>query len=278
MYENKLRYSGSTPTFPSIDKIVGSKEIYPKCRKPHYLLPISLSSSQILQGRRISKLYGTSPATPVNLITETIHDEDEENYQVDDSFHMYEPPGRDSNVGRGAVTSLRTPAYMGMDALRSYHTKFKNYNRTHEILQMKGGGLRDSASMAYLENVIMNNRSPQPMGIVQRSTHKKLMGTTLDAKYNIYIYIYIYTRFFKMGDTYAEALSKGLRFKQIEKASLTENRLTSKGAKAIIAGFSPKLKYLNLSKNKIGIGGINCLCQYMQKDGRQYIYILYYIS
>lgn len=64
-----------------------------------------------------------------------------------------------------------------------------------------------------------------------------------------------------MGDFYATALGKGLKFYSPEVVNVADNRLTKKGSKEIINKLNPSIKYLNLSQNQLDINTANELGQ-----------------
>ncbi|MDR3547221.1 MAG: hypothetical protein P4M11_02905 [Candidatus Pacebacteria bacterium] len=55
-----------------------------------------------------------------------------------------------------------------------------------------------------------------------------------------------------MGNSFAKALSKGLKFLSHEVVKLSDNRLTEEGTLALIRQLKPSVKYLDLSYNVFG--------------------------
>ena len=67
-----------------------------------------------------------------------------------------------------------------------------------------------------------------------------------------------------MGNVYAGAVSKGLKYMSHEVVKLSDNRLTSIGAQSLIKRLKPAIKYLDLSNNMIGVPPIRELATFLK--------------
>jgi hypothetical protein len=71
-----------------------------------------------------------------------------------------------------------------------------------------------------------------------------------------------------MGDKYAVALGQGLKGLTPRTINVSENRLTARGAKALIENLNTNVEVLDFSHNRIGEKGIQKLCNYLEKNGQ----------
>ena len=67
-----------------------------------------------------------------------------------------------------------------------------------------------------------------------------------------------------MGNSYALALSKGLKHMAHERILLADNRLTESGSLALIRKLKPALKHLDLSENLLGPGAARELGEFVK--------------
>jgi len=67
-----------------------------------------------------------------------------------------------------------------------------------------------------------------------------------------------------MGDSYATALSKGIKFINPEFVNLADNRMTNVGSSSIIKSLKGSVKYLNVSQNQIDGEGANILGDFLK--------------
>jgi hypothetical protein len=87
-----------------------------------------------------------------------------------------------SNINRGRK-KIKTPSYVGLNALKSYYGKFKSLNRCNDHVYATTTPVSErtiynlwnsqpnSASLAYLNTCNTLLKVPQPMGLVRRMGH-----------------------------------------------------------------------------------------------------------
>lgn len=112
--------------------------------------------------------------------------------------------------------------------------------------------LEDTPHVAYLGEIEKIHMRPQPFGIIRRKGP------------NAFIDIHMYS----MGDTFAEAFSKGVKqYKEITNLNLKANRLTDGGCAKILSGVhSKKVKIINISENKLGRVSIEKVIQIVNNN------------
>ena len=132
--------------------------------------------------------------------------------------------------------SLDASACVGNDAKLEFFDTYLNLPLISE--RNRHEHLEDTPNVAYLGGIEKIHMRPQPFGIVRRKGP------------NTFIDIHMYS----MGDTFAEAFSKGVKqYKEVTTLNLKANRLTDSGcAKILTEMCAKKLKSVTLSENKLG--------------------------
>jgi Ran GTPase-activating protein (RanGAP) involved in mRNA processing and transport len=140
------------------------------------------------------------------------------------------------------------PGPVGLPAKIDFYDSYKNLPKYSQ--KNKFQGLTVSPSLAYLEYVEKAKLKPLPIGVVRRK------GKPED--FNL--------ESMRIGDSYAEAFSKGLKFvKRVERLNLQSNRLTEKGSLNILKNLdSSNLRVINLADNRIGSNSVKILVDILQ--------------
>ncbi|CAG9323140.1 unnamed protein product [Blepharisma stoltei] len=145
--------------------------------------------------------------------------------------------------------SRRSKTYMvGQKAKLEYVDNYRNIDKILET--NRHFNIEDSPVTSYLKKIREKHLSPIPMGIVKRA------GKDQDIDIGMYA----------MGDSYAEALSEGMKEFEVNKLILSDNRLTDVGAMKILQGVkSSSLEILDLSNNKLSNDVVQYIADMSQK-------------
>ena len=144
---------------------------------------------------------------------------------------------------------LRPSGSIGIPGKLNLIHSYRNLSRIRDSrnhLQLPNCALAEFLSQADKERI-----SPEPVGVVKRRGGEEEMNLS---KYLI-------------GDRYAAALSKGIKcLPKLSKLNMSGNRLSDKGAQAILAGLNPACtKTLDLSYNSLSIQTVDMLATMMGK-------------
>ncbi|OMJ69565.1 hypothetical protein SteCoe_32683 [Stentor coeruleus] len=133
-------------------------------------------------------------------------------------------------------TSLENSVIVGNEAKLEFLDTYFNLPLISERNRLEK--LEDTPHAAYLGEIEKIHMRPQPFGIIRRKGPNTLIDIHM----------------FSMGDTFAEAFSKGVKqYKEIANLNLKANRLTDAGCAKILSGIhSKKVKIINISENKLG--------------------------
>lgn len=125
---------------------------------------------------------------------------------------------------------------VGVSAKIDFYDSFKKLPAITE--RNKYMHIEESPNIAYLEEIQRSRIKPQPFGVVRTKGSESCIDLNG----------------FSMGDNYAGALSRSLKyFTQIEYLNLKDNRLTEIGATNLLSNLVTKrLKVLDLTDNKLG--------------------------
>ncbi len=73
-----------------------------------------------------------------------------------------------------------------------------------------------------------------------------------------------------MGDSYADALGKGLSRMNPEFVNLADNRLSGAGTRALLSKLKESVQFLNVSENHIDAEGALALGQFLKSKATKY--------
>lgn len=139
---------------------------------------------------------------------------------------------------------INTPGYVGEEAYTNFYTKFKRLTR-----EIEGSPNGYSATTAFLSSCERQKIIPNPMGIL------KWKGDENEINAENYF----------MGKKYALALSSSMKYLKTEKLNLHSNNLGSNGSEAIVSNLSDLLTELDLSNNNMGSEAISKLVVWFEK-------------
>lgn len=128
----------------------------------------------------------------------------------------------------------RIQNFVGEKAVNDYYQHYKSLDKVRQ--QNKVFNVEESTYTTMLENIEERRLFPSKLGIVKARGQEKRM--TLQ-NYNF-------------GDKYVECLSQGLGRLNYNSFDFRRNRITDKGASAILSKLSLNIKVLDLSNNRIG--------------------------
>lgn len=148
----------------------------------------------------------------------------------------------------GSMEQYRGP--IGNQAKMEYYESYKKLPAITE--RNKYNHIENSPNVAYLQEIDKKHLKPLPFGVIRSKGSEKCID--LHGK--------------SMGDNYASALSKSFKnINSVEILNLKNNRLTEKGASALLAELgSQRLRELNLSDNKLGQDSINQVIYLLSKE------------
>ena len=149
---------------------------------------------------------------------------------------------------QGSMEQYRGP--IGNQAKMEYYESYKKLPAITE--RNRYNHIEDSPNVAYLQEIDKKHLKPLPFGVIRSKGSEKCID--LHGK--------------SMGDNYASALSKSFKnISSVEVLNLKNNRLTEKGASALLAGLgSQRLKELNLSENRLGKESIDQVIYLLGKE------------
>ena len=116
---------------------------------------------------------------------------------------------------------------------------FGSFHRISKLVEANTFDKADpSPNVAYIAELERNRLYPQPLGIVRRKGK--------ESEVDLHLY--------SMGDSYATALSEGLKkVKSVERLNLKSNRLSQSGSQKILETIRPNvIKEINLAENRMG--------------------------
>lgn len=145
--------------------------------------------------------------------------------------------------------------HVGKDAKLDFYGNFHKISKIAETNKFEK--LEPSPSVAYIEQTERNRLFPQPMGIVRR----KGKETEID--------LHLY----RIGDSYASALSEGLKsVKSLERLNLKSNRLSQSGSMKVLETVRANvIKEINLSENSLGTAPVRLIISLLQDRRNQIV-------
>lgn len=144
-------------------------------------------------------------------------------------------------------TIVPLPEVSKTQAKLSYMNTYKNLDKIIDKIKHKKA--EPSPVSSYLTKIKANGLVPGTAGLLNRSDH------IFDISH------------YSIGNSYADALSEGIKQIQLSKAIFKNNRLTDQGAFNLVSKLNPKfLEELNLAENTIGIQTITIICTILEMD------------
>jgi len=142
-----------------------------------------------------------------------------------------------------------TPAPQ-VKAIKNFYERYHTFRKSGSPFRLEK---KPNAMQRYIQGLEETGQIPHPMGIVKWSTAPKELN--LES--------------YKMGNSYAAALSKGLEYMNPEEVNISDNRLSKNGTQLIIKELSRNVKVLNASLNSFDKKAANTLGEFVQYKAKE---------
>lgn len=139
---------------------------------------------------------------------------------------------------------VQLPEISRTQAMLSYMQSYKNLEKIND--RVSHSNINPSPIISYLNKVKSNGLVPSTIGLLKKDSNEN----SLDISH------------YSIGNSYADALSEGLKYTKISKLILKNNRLTDKGADDLIKNLNPEIIIeIDLSENLLGLKAVIGVCR-----------------